>query len=120
MNVNYVNILKTSGYHKLKKDKQCKIDKAIEKLIYFIKNMKRFNNFIINNPTIHDAYDGDFYTYKYNGKKCSIRILYKYINNVLEIHLYHFKCGDRDNSRYIKKFEEYTNNHEKSCLTTNI
>ena len=48
MNVNYVNILKISGYHKLKKDKQHKINKAIEKLIYFIKTMKRFNNFIIN------------------------------------------------------------------------
>ena len=116
MNVNYVNILKISGYHKLKKDKQHKINKAIEKLIYFIKTMKRFNNFIINNPTIHDAYSGDFYTYKYNGKKCSIRILYKYINNVLEIHLYHFKNGDRNNSSYIKEFEEYANNYKEKAV----
>jgi hypothetical protein len=116
MTVNTIKILETSGYHKLKKDKQREIDKAIDKLIYFIKTMKRFNSFIINNPTIHDAY-ADFYVYKHNGNRCSIRILYKYINNTTEIHLFHFKSGDRDNAKYIDVFEQYVSNYNRKICS---
>lgn len=105
-----VVILETSGCYKLKQDKQREINKAIDKLSYLIKTMGDFSSFVINNPAIHDAYE-DFYVYKYIGRKCSIRLLYRYSNGELEIHLYHFKKGDRDNSKYIEVFEEYANNY---------
>lgn len=105
-----VVILETSGCYKLKQDKQREINKAIDKLSYLIKAMGDFSSFVINNPAIHDAYE-DFYVYKYTGMKCSIRLLYRYSNGKLEIHLCHFKKGDRDNSKYIEVFEEYANNY---------
>lgn len=107
-----INILETSGCYKLKKDKQREINKAVKKLGYLINTMGDFSNFVVNNPAIHDAY-GDFYVYKYIGQKCSIRLLYRYINNELEIHLCHFKQGDKDNSKYIEVFEEYTTKYRR-------
>ena len=62
-----------------------------------INNISNFKEYTVNNPVIHDSY-GDFYVYKYITKSFSVRILYRY-NTMLEIHKFHFKKGDRDNSK---------------------
>jgi len=72
-----------------------------------------FTNFIQNNPVIHDSY-GKFYVYKFSTKSYSVRLLYLYNNGILEIHKFHFKKGDRDNSKYIEGFEEYVSNYKIS------
>lgn len=110
-----IKFLDSSGYYKLKNDKQKTLSKAAKKLesqIYGL-GTSNFCNFITNNPVIHDSY-GNFYVYKFRGKGCSVRLLYKYSNNVLEIHMFHFKKGDKDNSKYIETFESYAK-YKENC-----
>jgi hypothetical protein len=98
-------IIESSGYKKLKQDQQNVVNKAITKLCSLIEGLGDFRCFVVNNPAIHDSY-GDFYVYKYTTKGFSVRLLYR-CNKQLEIHRFHFKKGDRDNSKYIEAFEEY-------------
>lgn len=104
-------ILESSGYEKLDKNKKNIIDKGIKKLDSLINNFSNFKEYTVNNPVIHDSY-GDFYVYKYITKSFSVRILYRY-NTMLEIHKFHFKKGDRDNSKYIEIFENYASEFRK-------
>lgn len=107
-----VNILESSGFNKLKEDRVRELNKAINKLKHLLSNINIFNEYITNNPVIHDSYK-DFYVYKFTGHKCSIRLLYRYENDILEIHQMHFKKGDKDNSKYIKEFENYVDNYRR-------
>ena len=104
-------ILEDSGYKKLKADHKLIVNKAITKLEHIILGMNDFTEFVANNPAIHDSYD-DFYVYKYLTKGFSVRILYRY-DDELEIHRFHFKKGDRDNSKYIEDFEDYVSSYYK-------
>ena len=105
-------IVESSGYKKLKQDQKHVIDKAICKLCSLIQSLGDFKCFIINNPVIHDSY-GDFYVYKYVTKGFSVRLLYR-CDNQLEVHRFHFKKGDRDNSKYIESFESYVYEYNKN------
>lgn len=104
-------IVESSGYNKLKSDQRHVVDKAVNKLCSIIQGLDDFRRFTINNPAIHDSY-GDFYVYKYITKGFSVRILYR-CDKQLEIHRFHFKRGDRDNSKYIEYFEQYVEQFKK-------
>lgn len=114
-----VKIIESSGYHKLNHTRRQIVDKACEKLETQINNIgkDKFNKYMMNNsnPVIHDSY-GNFYMYKFVTKSYSVRLLYLYNidKDTLEIHKFHFKKGDRDNSKYIEDFEEYVSNYSPS------
>lgn len=98
------------GYDKLEPTKKRVVDKAVKKLDLLIHNMPNFKSYRNgNNPAIHDSFGNDFYAYKYMAKGYSVRLLYRY-NGKLEVHMIHFKQGDRDNSKYIEIFENYVQN----------
>lgn len=101
----------SSGYKKLDVNKQQVIKKAAKKLESFIKTMSDFTAQTENNPVIHDSY-GDFYVYKHITKNYNVRILYSYDkeSDLLTFYRFHFKKGDRDNSKYIDNFESFVRN----------
>lgn len=100
-------MLVEAGYDKLEPTKKRVVDKAVKKLDLLIHNMSDFKSYRNgNNPAIHDSFGNDFYAYKFMIKNHSVRLLYRY-NGKLEIHMVHFKQGDRDNSKYIEIFEDY-------------
>ena len=112
-------IIDCSDYNKLKQDQKNVINKAVKKLDTIINGLGDFRACMYNNPAIHDSY-GDFYVYKYMTKGFSVRLLYRYQNNTVELHQFHFKKGDRDNSKYIEHFELYvdkfTRKDRRLCL----
>ena len=100
------------GYDKLEPTKKQIVDKAVKKLELLLHNMPDFKSRRSgNNPAIHDSYGKDFYVYKYMAKGHSVRLLYRYTDR-LEIHMAHFKQGDRDNSKYIEVFENYVRQYK--------
>lgn len=109
-----IRIIESSGYHKMNHTRQQIVDKACDKLETQIKRIGKdeFSKFMMNNPVIHDSY-GNFYVYKFSTKSYSVRLLYLYDteSDTLEIHRFHFKKGDRDNSKYIEGFEEYASQY---------
>lgn len=107
-----MRIADKSGYYKLEPSKKRAVDKAVKKLSSLIQKMPGFQTCKNgNNPAIHDSY-GPFYVYKHTTKEYSVRLLYKYAND-LEIHMIHFKQGERDNSKYIEVFERYAWSYER-------
>jgi len=107
-------VLSGSGYDKLSGSHKKCINKGIDKLISLLQTKGRyFEEDKINNPLIHDSYKNRFYMFKYVVKNFSVRILYRcdFHNDndfTLQIHKFHFKKGDRDNSKYIEEFERYS------------
>lgn len=101
----------SSGYRKLDANKRQVIKKAAKKLELFIKTMDNFTAQTENNPVIHDSY-GDFYVYKHITKNYNVRILYTYDKelDLLTFYRFHFKKGDKDNSKYIDVFENFVKN----------
>lgn len=107
-----MRILNESGYDKLEPTRKRVVDKAVKKLDLLIRNMPDFKSCRNgNNPAIHDSYGDSFYVYKFMSKGYSVRLLYRY-NGRLEIHMFHFKQGDRDNSKYIETFEDYVQKYK--------
>lgn len=107
-----VRINKDSGFKKLNAEKKRVIHKASKKLLNIIYTLDDFTANMINNPAIHDAY-GNFYVYKFSTRDFSVRLLYRYVKDkdILEIHRFHFKEGDSDNSKYIEYFEKYVEDY---------
>ena len=108
----------SSGFKKMDANKQQVIRKAAKKLESFLKTMDNFTAQIENNPVIHDAY-GNFYVYKYISKNCNVRILYTYEKelDILTFYKFHFKKGDRDNSKYIDTFKNFVRNFKENEVT---
>lgn len=113
-----IKIEQSSDYKKLDANKKQVIKKAAKKLELFIKGMDNFKAQTENNPAIHDSY-GDFYVYKYITKSYNVRILYTYDreSDLLTLYKFHFKKGDRDNSKYIDTFENFVRNFKENEVT---
>lgn len=107
-----IKIIESSGYNKLNHTRQQIVDKACIKLESQLEKLGYDNFYKIksNNPVIHDNY-GKFYVYKFSTKSYSVRLLYVVNEDNIEIHRFHFKKGDRDNSKYIEGFEEYVSQY---------
>ena len=102
------------NYHKMNYDRIMAINKASKKLESLLQKIgyENFSTFMVNNPVIHDSYHDGFYVYKYITKGYSIRLLYRYDGEILEIHKAHFKKGDKDNSKYIDDFKFYVSQYQ--------
>lgn len=104
------------NFKKLSVEEKKKLKKGIDNLLNKIEGYQRigksFDRIFNDDSVKHDIYPKHFCSTRFNGRKLSLRILYRVNQNIIEIHkVYVKKGGGMNEKRYIKIFNDYVVNY---------
>ena len=109
MNVTYVD----KSIMKANSDEKKAVNNSVSKLVSRIEAYERdgtpFERIYNDDKVKYDVLGNGYYTFKNQTQRIQLRILYRLIDDDLQIHMVHVK--KRNNKNYIGQFEEYVRCH---------